>query len=155
MIRTFSIEDTDYIINSHYELYNKEFNYDLSFREFITNSVNAFIARSDHKEQIWILEIEGIQAGSISIKKATEDTAQLGLFLVEPHVRGTGLGQQLLQTAIDFSRESGFKLIILWTNKELVSARRIYANNGFKLIETRTQLLSNKELIEEQWELII
>jgi GNAT superfamily N-acetyltransferase len=155
MIRTFRLDDVDYIINSHYELYNREFNYDLSFRDFIAKSVEGFIRRSDNKENIWILEIDDKQNGSISIKKVNEDTAQLGLFLVEPNVRGTGYGQQLAQTAIDFCKELGYKNIILWTNSELKSARRIYKKNGFELKKTQIQTLSNKELIEEQWELSI
>lgn len=51
------------------------------------------------------LEVEGKQKGSISIKKVNENTAQLGLFLVEPDIRGAGNGQQLVQTAIDFCKE--------------------------------------------------
>lgn len=155
MIRKFRLEDVDYIINSHYVLYNKEFNYDLSFRDFIADSVKGFINRTNNKENIWILEVEGKQKGSISIKKVNESTAQLGLFLVEPSVRGVGNGQQLVQTAIEFCKKMGFENIILWTNSELTSARRIYEKNGFELKETRIQTLSNKELIEERWELII
>jgi GNAT superfamily N-acetyltransferase len=155
MIRTFRLEDADYIINSHYEIYNREYQYDLSFRDFIAESVKGFIKRSDSKENIWILEIEGKQRGSISIKKVNDKIAQLGLFLVEPSLRGSGYGKQLLQKAIDFCKEKGYQTIILWTNSELKSARRIYEKNGFQLKETRIQTLSNKELIEERWELSI
>ncbi|GKU78043.1 hypothetical protein L3i20_v224400 [Paenibacillus sp. L3-i20] len=93
-----------------------------------------------------------MQRGSISIKKVDEHTAQLGLFLVEPSLRGTGYGHQLVQRAITFCEEIKFKTIILWTNSELISARRIYSRNGFELMETRVQTLSNKELTEERWE---
>ncbi|WP_197208134.1 GNAT family N-acetyltransferase [Cytobacillus firmus] len=155
MIRTFSLFDVDYIVNSHSELYNKEFKYDLSFRDFIEKSVNEFIERADNKENIWILEIGGKRSGSISIKKVNDHTAQLGLFLVEPNVRGTGYGQKLIDTAIKFCEEMGFDNIILWTNSELKSARRIYERAGFELKKTQTQILSNKEMLEEQWELTI
>lgn len=155
MIRKFTLDDADYIINSHYEIYNKEFKYDLSFRDFIQERVKSLIKRSDPKENIWILEVDGKPNGSICIQKVNEDIAQLGLFLVEPGVRGTGYGNRLVQTAIDFCKEIGFKKIILWTNSELISARRIYTKNGFELKETRNQILSNKELIEERWELTI
>lgn len=155
MIRPFKLEDVDYIINSHYNLYNKEFHYDLSFRAFIADRVHGFIERSDSNENIWILESEGKQRGSISIHKVNEDTAQLGLFLIEPDVRGAGYGQELVQTAIDFCKGLAFKTIILWTNSELVTARRIYAKNGFVLKESHTEMLSNKQLIEEKWALSI
>nr|WP_269528355.1 GNAT family N-acetyltransferase [Anoxybacillus tepidamans] len=110
---------------------------------------------SDSKENIWILEVKGKPKGSISIKKVSDQVAQLGLFLVEPGVRGGGYGQQLLQRAIDFCKEKGYETIILWTNSELKSARMLYEKNGFRLNETRRQILSNKELIEEKWELHI
>ncbi|WP_332633925.1 GNAT family N-acetyltransferase [Halalkalibacter flavus] len=155
MIRTYRLEDKDYIVNSHYDLYNKDFGYDLSFRDFIEESVSGFIERADSYENIFILEIGGKQSGSVSIKKVNAITAQLGLFLVEPNVRGTGYGQKLVETAISFSKENGFESIILWTNSELKSARRIYERVGFELKKTQTQILSNKELIEEKWELML
>ncbi|WP_263705438.1 GNAT family N-acetyltransferase [Shouchella tritolerans] len=152
MIRTFRPADKDYIIQSHYELYNKEFQYDLSFRDFITDSVTGFMDRSNPRENIWILEINGKQKGSISIKEASDDTGQLGLFLLDPSTRGCGYGQKLLETAIDFCKETGFENVILWTNSELTAARKLYQQNGFERTETRVQLLSNKELTEERWE---
>lgn len=42
MIRTYQPDDKDYIVNSHYELYNNEFGYDLTFKDFIEQSVNGF-----------------------------------------------------------------------------------------------------------------
>jgi GNAT superfamily N-acetyltransferase len=155
LIRTFKLEEVDYIINSHYEIYNREYQYDLSFRDFITESVNGFIKRSDSKENIWILEIEGKPRGSISIKKVNDKIAQLGLFLVEPDLRGYGYGKQLVQTAIAFCKQNGYQTVILWTNSELKSARRIYEKYGFQLKENQIRILSNKELIEERWELSI
>ncbi|MBU9723038.1 MULTISPECIES: GNAT family N-acetyltransferase [Bacillaceae] len=153
MIRTYRLEDKGYIVNSHYELYNKEFGYDLSFRCFIEESVSGFIERAASDETIFILEIDEKQSGSVSIKKVDDTNAQLGLFLVEPNVRGTGYGQKLVETAINFSKEIGYKNIILWTNSELKSARRIYERFGFKLKTIQTPVLSNKELMEERWEL--
>ncbi|MGR6338856.1 GNAT family N-acetyltransferase [Priestia megaterium] len=154
MIRDFNENDKDYIIDSHYKIYNKEYNYDLSFKEFISNSVNQYIKNANNLlENIWILDIDGCPKGSISIKRVNEDVAQLGLFLVDPSLRGTGLGKQLVQTAIDFCKEKNYKKVVLWTNSKLFAARRIYKNKGFQLIETRKQFLSNKELVEEQWEL--
>ncbi|OEH94181.1 GNAT family N-acetyltransferase [Bacillus solimangrovi] len=155
MIRVFQQEDRDYVINSHYEIYNQEYQYDLSFRDFIENSVDGFVERSSDDERIWIVENEGQPRGSISIKKVDDHVAQLGLFLVEPVLRGTGYGQRLVQTAIDFCKERGYKSIILWTNSDLVAARRIYEKYGFHLEQTRTTVLSNQTLVEERWEMSI
>lgn len=154
MIRSFHLEDTDYIIRSHYEIYNKEYHYDLSFKEFIENTLNEFIKRADRsKENIWILEMDDEPKGSIGITKVNEHVAQLRLFLVDPGVRGAGYGGQLIQKAIDFCREANYKTIILWTNSELKAARHLYEKYGFRLIETRIQTLSGQDLTEERWEL--
>ncbi|MDV2682898.1 GNAT family N-acetyltransferase [Alkalihalophilus lindianensis] len=155
MIRAFELEDKDYIINSHYQVFNREFQYDLSFKAFIAKRVEEIVTRSDSKEQIWIVEVDGKQKGSICLMKKDEETAQLGLFLVEPTLRGAGYGQQLIEVAINFSKKVGFKRMILWTNSELTSARKLYERNRFTLKTTQIQTLSNKELIEEMWELTL
>ncbi|KYG28120.1 GNAT family N-acetyltransferase [Alkalihalobacillus trypoxylicola] len=153
MIRNYRLSDKDYIVKSHYELYNQEFGYDLSFRDFVESKVNGFIKRSDSNEMIFILEIDKKNSGSVSINKLNETTAQLGLFLVEPNARGTGFGRKLIETSINFCKEKGYKNIYLWTNSELQSARRIYEKFGFVLKESETKILSNKEVTEERWEL--
>lgn len=63
MIRSYTIKDVDYIVNSHYELYKKEFNYDSSFRSYVAETVNSFIVRSNKKENIFILELRKNQVG--------------------------------------------------------------------------------------------
>jgi len=155
MIRTFQKKDMLYIIHTHYQIYNKEYGYDLTFRDFITESVDGFIKRSDPKENIWILEIDGHPRGSISIKKVNENVAQLGLFLVEPEYRGSGYGKKLIEKAISFCQENNYKTIILWTNDQLQLARHLYESVGFQLVETRFQTLSNQKLLEEKWKLNI
>ncbi|UOE95245.1 GNAT family N-acetyltransferase [Alkalihalobacillus sp. LMS39] len=155
MIRTYRAEDKEYIVNAHYDLYNSEFGYDLSFRHFIEESVNGFIERTDCSENIFVLEKSEKQKGSISIKKVNDKTAQLGLFLVDPSVRGAGYGLKLVEAAINFSKEKGYEKVILWTNSELKAARTIYEKFGFTLMKTQPQKLSGKELIEEKWELML
>lgn len=111
--------------------------------------------RSNKKENIFILEIEGQPSGSISIKQVAEHTAQLGLFLIEPHFRGSGYGKDLIIKALSFCVDNGFNKVILWTNEELEAARFIYQKIGFKLKITQRSILSTKVLLEEQWELEI
>jgi GNAT superfamily N-acetyltransferase len=105
------------------------------------------------KENLWILEINQQPKGSIGIVKVDETSAQLRWFLIEPDVRGRGFGNRLVQTAIDFCRDKKYKTIFLWTNSELIAARRIYKKYGFKITETKRKKLSNQDLIEERWEL--
>lgn len=156
MIRSFKLDDGEFIINSHYDIYSKEYNFDLSFKDFIAKIIDDFIKRSDYlNEHIWILEIDDEPRGSIGITKVNESVAQLRLFLVDPSLRGSGQGGQLVQKVIDFCRENEYKTIILWTNSELKAARHLYEKFGFRIMETRKEILSNLELVEERWELSI
>lgn len=151
MLRTYTVEDSQYIVESHYELYHQEFHYDLSFKEFINERVAGFVSRDSHEENIWIVDHDGERRGSISIHKVDNEIAQLGLFLVDPSVRGHGYGQKLIETAIQFCEGLSYKSIVLVTNQELKGARRIYEKNGFKRVEVWTETKSNKILNEEKW----
>ncbi|HEY2495352.1 MAG TPA: GNAT family N-acetyltransferase [Paenibacillus sp.] len=156
MIRSYHSGEIDYVIEAHTRIFGEEYKYDHSFEIFIRGTLNEFEKRCDPEhENLWILEVAGSPAGSIGIVKVDKDIAQLRWFLVEPSTRKGGYGKQLIQKAIDFSIEHGYSTIILWTNSSLEGARRLYDSYGFKLSETRTQILSGQELVEEKWELII
>lgn len=142
------------MVNSHYDLYQREYGYDLSFKEFIENSVSDFMDTADRNcEHIWILDLEGKQSGSIGLTRVDKTTAQLRFFLIEPELRGLGYGGKLVKQTIDFARSNKYKTIILWTNSDLKSARHLYNKFGFKLVECKASKLSNQILTEERWEL--
>ncbi|EPZ41419.1 MULTISPECIES: GNAT family N-acetyltransferase [Alicyclobacillus] len=156
MIRSFEDADAQYIIDAHYDIYHREYGYDLSFKDFISNSVNDFISKGDRtSEHIWILDIQQSPKGSIVLTRVDDKTAQIRLFLVEPEFRGLGYGRSLIQQAIDFARLNHYETIILWTNRSLKSARHLYGKFGFKLVEQKMSVLSNQLLIEERWSLTL
>lgn len=153
MIRPYRPGDEEYVISSHDEIYRKEYQFDSSFREFISATMQAFLDRFDpEKEQLWIVEVEGEPKGSIGITRQTDETAQLRWFLIEPEARGQRYGKQLLETAIQFCREKKYETISLVTNSKLDAARALYEKYGFSIVETTQQLRSNQLLIEERWE---
>src|SRR5690606_793198 len=85
---------------------------------------------------LWVADQGGIVAGSVFVLPASgepDGTAQLRMLYVEPMFRGRGIGQQLVAEAVAFSRASGYRRIMLWTQDCLASARRIYQGAGFTL----------------------
>lgn len=154
MIRTLATrEDAQYVYDIHWKTYTEEFNYDPAFIAFFTEPILIF-ARGINPdvENMWILVVDNKPAGTITIKKVDEETAQLRWFLLEVESRGKGYGKQLLETAIAFCREKSYKRIFLWTNNILETARGMYAEKGFTIIKVKDQH-SDSEIIEEKWEL--
>jgi GNAT superfamily N-acetyltransferase len=117
--------------------------------------VAEFIANLDPaRERCWIAEKDGENVGSVFLVRKSPLVAKLRLLLVEPSARGLGIGNRLVEECVRFAREAGYKKVMLWTQSELASARRIYEHAGFKLVaEEKHQSWSRKDLIAETWEL--
>ncbi|MGD8189651.1 GNAT family N-acetyltransferase [Brevibacillus ginsengisoli] len=154
MIRPFILEDIHYVIASHMDIYGTEYGFDLSFRDYIEETTRHFVQTFDPaKENLWIAEVNEQSVGTIAIVNIDSTTAQLRWFLLEPQFRGIGLGRQLLETAITFARECGYRTLRLWTSNLLETARYLYLRYGFAIVEQTEQILSGITLIEEIWEL--
>ncbi|WP_041276063.1 GNAT family N-acetyltransferase [Desulfosporosinus acidiphilus] len=92
---------------------------------------------------------------SIVIAQADEGIAQLRYFLLEPETRGAGLGRKLVDMALAFCREKGYKQVFLETICFLEAARHIYASKGFKITKTHKNPSWGDDVIEEHWDLLL
>ncbi|WP_051251154.1 GNAT family N-acetyltransferase [Paenibacillus harenae] len=152
MIRTFVFGEEEYIIQSHYSYYNKEHNFDLSFKKFIREGVEQFIENfNKEKDNLWFVEVNQRLKGSIAISHMNDSEAQLRWYLVEPELTGQGYGKKLLEKAINFCIEKKYETITLWTNNKLTRARELYSKYGFNIIDNKEQFLSNQLLVTECW----
>ncbi|MHA7966762.1 GNAT family N-acetyltransferase [Paenibacillus sp. CAU 1782] len=153
MIRSFTSDDFNYIMESHVRIYHHEYQFDESFKSFISNAIHSFRENVDkEKEMVFILELDGRPKGSIGITRLSDDTAQLRWFLLETEARGKGWGGKLLEEALKFAEARQYKKITLWTNQKLTAARSLYERYGFSIVESKVEILSNQEMIEERWE---
>lgn len=64
-----------------------------------------------------------------------EDTCELVKMYLLKEARGKGLGRLLIQKALDFARQAGYKNIYLETMPELKQALDTYAKFGFQYID--------------------
>jgi DNA-binding MarR family transcriptional regulator/GNAT superfamily N-acetyltransferase len=146
--------DMGWVTHRHGVLYWREWRYDETFEALVASVTAEFIQNfQPDRERCWIAERDGEIIGSIFVVEKSKTVAKLRLLLVEPTARGLGLGNRLVDEVIRFSKKAGYKKIVLWTQSELTSARKIYEAKGFRLVAEETHHSFGKDLVAETWEL--
>lgn len=146
--------DYGWIIHRHGALYAQE-GWNERFEAMVAQSLVNFIRIPDKsRTRGWVAKgAQGEVLGSIFITEESAEEAKLRLFYVEPSARGRGIGSALVQEAIAFSREKGFRRITLYTVSILHSALRIYAAAGFTLQSEAPTNEYGPELMTQIWAL--
>jgi len=126
----------------------------VSFESLVAGIVARFVDHFDaERERVWVAERQGRRVGCVFLVKASKRTAKLRLFLVEPDARGLGIGHRLVQELLSFARSAGYYTVRLWTQSNLLAARRIYAEAGFRLVDSEPKASFGHDLVSETWEL--
>ena len=146
--------DIGHIVQRHALLYARERGWDHTFEAYVAGALAEFALSHDPgRERIWLAEDAGHVVGSIAIVDGGSDAAQLRWFLVEPECRGTGVGSQLFEAALDFCRSTSRKRVFLWTVRGLHDAARMYARAGFHVTESVPAQRWGAAVVEERWDL--
>lgn len=74
-------------------------------------------------------------AGIFPTENLPNGTCELVKLYLHKDARGTGLGKLLLNKAMDWAKENGYKQVYLESMPELSKAVTIYENVGFKRID--------------------
>ena len=142
----------------HGTYYNRHWSFGLFFEAKVATELAAFLGRYDEeKDGFWTAVVGGRVEGSITIDgaQAAVEGAHLRWFIVSDDLRGKGVGNQLMNTAMGFCRSRGYKRVFLWTFEGLNAARHLYIKNGFRLVEQHKGNQWGREVDEQRFELVL
>jgi DNA-binding MarR family transcriptional regulator/GNAT superfamily N-acetyltransferase len=153
-LRTHRAGDMGWIIKRHGALYEKEYGFNYEFEALVAEICAKFLREFDAAiERCWIAELGDTPVGTIMLVRGDEGVAKLRLLLVEDSARGRGVGGLLVKECVDFARHAGYREITLWTQSNLLAARRLYEAAGFKLAKSEPHHSFGQSLIGETWTL--
>jgi DNA-binding MarR family transcriptional regulator/GNAT superfamily N-acetyltransferase len=145
--------DIGWVVQTHGELYAREYGFDWTFEALVAEIAANFVKRFDaEREKAWIAEVDGERAGCVFLVRKSATVAQLRLLILKPEARGLGLGGRLTDACIAFARAAGYRKLMLWTQSNLVAARAIYQSRGFVLKESEPNAAFGQQLLSEVWE---
>lgn len=148
--------DMGWVVHRQAILYHQEFGWNEQYEALTSRIVADFLEHYDPAlERCWIAERDGETVGSVFVVKHPErpGVAKLRMLYVEPSARGSGLGRRLVREVTEFAKAAGYHTLTLWTNSVLVSARKIYEAEGYKLVNEEPHTSFGKDLVAQVWEL--
>lgn len=106
-------------------------NVDLCFQDFEAELATLPGKYARPKGTIFLALIDELVVGCAAVRPF-EDQAELKRLYVNPDYRGLGIGEELLRQCIEFSRQAGYRSIVLDTLARLTSAGKLYRAFGFE-----------------------
>lgn len=147
--------DVGYVTYLHGILYAPEQGWDHTFDAYVAIPLAEFARSNSSQERIWIVENGKQIVGSVAIVKFSEKEAQLRWLLLDPEVRGQGIGRKLVEEALDFCRDAGYSSVFLWTVNTLPIAANLYRSVRFEPTEELTHELWGNMVTEVKYELLL
>ncbi|MEI5103424.1 helix-turn-helix domain-containing GNAT family N-acetyltransferase [Streptomyces sp. PmtG] len=144
-----------WIVQRNGALYAAEFGWNAEYEGLVAQVVADFARdHAPHVERVWIADLDGRPVGCVMcVRDEAPGAARLRLLLVEPEVRGLGIGQRLVREAIGFAREVGYRELVLWTSDVLDSARALCARHGFVMVDEKACRAFGADLVGQTWRL--
>lgn len=139
----------------HSAYYHGLCGFGLFFESRVAVELSEFLKRYDEsRDGFWTVSIDGRIEGSIAIDgiHAKSKGAHLRWFIISDALRGKGVGNRLIDTAVSFCQSKGYEKIYLWTFEGLAAARHLYEKAGFKLVEEHHGTQWGTEVNEQRFE---
>jgi ribosomal protein S18 acetylase RimI-like enzyme len=115
--------------------YASSLNIDLSFQLFDKELEQLKKMYVFPKGMILLCSMRDRYVACVAVRPNVEDIAEIKRMYVKPAFQQQGIGQQLLDRAIDFCIKAGYKKVRLDTLNTMHPAMNLYLKNGFQQIE--------------------
>jgi GNAT superfamily N-acetyltransferase len=146
--------DLGWILMSHGEAYQREFEFAPIFEYYVMEILQEVAKRDDQvKNPVWIAECDGVPVGSVLMLEKSNEVTNLHCMFVHPKFRGKRVGHHLLEKCMSWARESGYQKIELRTLGVLDKAKRLYEMNGFQCHGVDPNTSYGCETTSEYWSL--
>jgi GNAT superfamily N-acetyltransferase len=140
------------ITHMHMDYYSKAHGFGQTFESVVAGGLASFCDRlSRPVNEVWTAIRDGEILGSVAIdgEDLGDGIAHLRWFIVDEALRGTGAGNKLLNSALNFVEAKGFLETHLWTFAGLHAARHLYEARGFQLMKESSGSQWGTEVTEQ------
>jgi len=144
------------VVELHGTYHHAHWGFGAFFEAQVATGIAELFRRYDQRRDgFWIASVSGRVEGSITIDGAhgADEGAHLRWFIMSDALRGRGVGNRLLDAAVDFCRANGYSRVYLWTFEGLNAARHLYEKAGFRLVQQRRGEQWGTEVGEQRFEL--
>jgi N-acetylglutamate synthase-like GNAT family acetyltransferase len=86
----------------------------------------------------WVVRDDTRVVGSVGVDRADARIAELKRLYVDASMRSRGIGQRLVETVVEWSREQGMTRLVLWSDTRFETSHRLYRRLGFEQLGERT-----------------
>lgn len=93
-------------------------------------AIQAYITRS----KCYVKELDGKTVGTYVLLPTRPHTVEIMNIAVEETLQGKGIGQQLLQHALQTSKELGYKIMEIGTGNSSIAQLYLYQKYGFRIV---------------------
>ncbi|MBI3317714.1 MAG: GNAT family N-acetyltransferase [Candidatus Omnitrophica bacterium] len=131
MIRKADPQDVPQVVELVASILSKEFPSDQS--AYATDDLSRLMETYAEPQNTFLVAEEGPRiVGTCGVKADGSEAAILRRLFVSPDCRGKGVGQALLEAALRFCREKGFREVIIRTSTRMEQAIRLCRSLGFQ-----------------------
>lgn len=131
IIRTFSEKDAQGVKELILSILTKEYPFDKSaYSDSDLDRIGEVYGRA--RDSFFVSEGDGLVVGTAGIKEDEKDSALLRRLFVSPAYRKKGIGSSLLDRALEYCRQKGYRKVIFRCTDRMRDAMRLCGKKGFQ-----------------------